>query len=215
MTKYEIKNRWTGELIYSAEADSWEQVLKAIAAGANLRGANLRGANLEGANLWGANLRGANLEGANLRGANLWGANLEGANLWGANLWGANLEGANLRGANLEGANLEGANLEGANLEGANLEGANLPSPAEVLSAVWGELSDELTADLMRYDAFFHPDPAAFTRWAQGGVCPFQAIKVQRAANFKEKKHLWVPGPPKNGYELMVAVLREKAKTNL
>jgi Pentapeptide repeats (8 copies) len=170
MTKYEIKNRWTGELIYSAEADSWEQVLKAITAGANLRGANLRG----------ANLRGANLEGANLEGANLW-----------------------------------GANLEGANLEGANLEGANLPSPAEVLSAVWGELSDELTADLMRYDAFFHPDPAAFTRWAQGGVCPFQAIKVQRAANFKEKKHLWVPGPPKNGYELMVAVLREKAKTNL
>jgi hypothetical protein len=244
--KYEIKNKWTGELIYSAEVDSWKQVIKiALKSGANLEGANLwsanlEGANLEGANLWSANLEGANLEGANLRSANLEGANLRSANLEGANLRSANLEGANLRSANLEGANLEGANLEGANLwsanleganlrsanleganleganlEGANLEGANLPSPAEVLSARWGELSDELTADLMRYDAFFHPNPEAFTKWATGGPCPFTDLKIQRAAHFTENKKLWVPGPPKNGYELMVAVLKEKAKTDL
>ncbi|ENV76233.1 hypothetical protein F944_01704 [Acinetobacter ursingii DSM 16037 = CIP 107286] len=129
---YEIKNRWTGEVLFTCEIpDGMESgmiarhaVETAIAEGANLRDANLWGANLRGANLWGANLWGANLRGANLWGANLWGANLGDANLRGANLWGANLWGANLGGANLWGANLRDANLRGANLRDANLWGA-------------------------------------------------------------------------------------------
>ncbi|UYF70517.1 pentapeptide repeat-containing protein [Acinetobacter ursingii] len=94
---YEIKNRFTGEVLFSCEIpDGMESgmiarhaVETAIAEGANLRDANLPDANLRGANLWGANLRDANLRGANLWGANLWGANLRDANLWDANLWGA------------------------------------------------------------------------------------------------------------------------------
>ena len=132
--KHEIKNRFTGEVLFSCDIpEGMESGMiarhaldTAIAEGANLRGANLEGANLEDANLRGANLRGANLEGANLWGANLRGANLEDANLRGANLEDANLEDANLRGANLEDANLRDANLRGANLRGANLEDANL-----------------------------------------------------------------------------------------
>ena len=104
--KVEIKNRFTGNVIFTYE-------------GANLRGANLIGANLRGANLEDANLIGANLIGANLEGANLEGANLRGANLRGANLIGANLRDANLRDANLRGANLRGANLRDANLRDA------------------------------------------------------------------------------------------------
>ena len=137
--KYEIKNRFTGEVLFSCDIP--EGMESGMIARHALKtaiddDANLEGANLRGANLWDANLRGANLRGANLRGANLWDANLEGANLEGANLLGANIWGANLRGANLEGANLLGANIWGANLwdanlwdanlEGANLEGANL-----------------------------------------------------------------------------------------
>ncbi|UYF76599.1 pentapeptide repeat-containing protein [Acinetobacter ursingii] len=86
---YEIKNRWTGEVLFSCEIpDGMESgmiarhaVETAIAEGANLRDANLRDANLGDADLWGANLRDANLGGANLRDANLGGANLWGANL--------------------------------------------------------------------------------------------------------------------------------------
>ena len=115
--KFEIKNRWTGEVLFSCDVPEGMEsgmialhaVETAIAQDANLEDANLEDANLEDANLEGANLEDANLEGANLRGANLWGANLRGANLWGANLEGANLWGANLRGANLRGANLWGA----------------------------------------------------------------------------------------------------------
>jgi hypothetical protein len=134
--KFEIKNRWTGNVQFTAEIECSEETLTSIKIGlalrwgfensANLEGANLEGANLEGANLEGAYLEGAYLKGANLKGAYLKGANLEGAYLEGANLKGANLEGANLEGAYLEGANLKGAYLEGANLKGANLEGAYL-----------------------------------------------------------------------------------------
>ncbi len=95
--KIEIKNRWTGSILFEYEKENntlKDTVEQAIKEGANLRGAYLRGANLRGANLEGANLEGANLRGAYLEGANLEGANLEGANLEGANLEGANLEGA-------------------------------------------------------------------------------------------------------------------------
>ena len=65
--KHEIKNRFTGEVIFSCEVPKGMEsgmiarhaVETAIARDANLRGANLRDANLEGANLEGANLRGA------------------------------------------------------------------------------------------------------------------------------------------------------------
>lgn len=90
--KYEIKNRWTGELIYSTDANSWEQVIKeARASRADLSRANLSGADLSEANLHGADLRGADLRGADLSGANLSRADLRWANLSRANLRGADL----------------------------------------------------------------------------------------------------------------------------
>jgi hypothetical protein len=113
MIKIEIKNRFTGSIIFTYEKENAtikEAVLKALKEGANLYGANLRGANLEN-----ANLENANLENANLRGANLENANLRSANLENANLENANLENAFLKNANLENANLRGANLENAN----------------------------------------------------------------------------------------------------
>ena len=88
--KFEIKNRWTGSVLFEYEKENntlKDTVEKAIEEGANLEGAYLRGANLEGAYLEGANLEGANLRGANLEGAYLEGANLRGANLEGAYLY--------------------------------------------------------------------------------------------------------------------------------
>ncbi len=73
--KIEIKNRWTGSILFEYEKENntlKDTVEQAIKEGANLRGAYLRGANLRGANLEGANLEGANLEGANLEGAYIY-----------------------------------------------------------------------------------------------------------------------------------------------
>ena len=115
--KHEIKNRWTGEVLFTYEAPEGMEsgmiarhaVETAIAQDANLRGADLVGADLQDANLVGANLVDANLRGANLRGANLVDADLRGADLRGANLRGADLVDADLRGADLRGADLVGA----------------------------------------------------------------------------------------------------------
>ena len=95
MEVIEIKNRWTGAVLYSGEhADVKEAVEAAVKAGANLRGADLRGASLSGAYLAGASLSGADLRDADLRGADLRGASLSGADLRGADLRDADLDGA-------------------------------------------------------------------------------------------------------------------------
>ena len=127
--KIEIKNRWTGNILfeYLSENNTIKKtVSEAIKSEANLRRANLCGADLCGADLCGADLCGADLRRANLRRANLCGADLYGADLCGADLRRANLRRANLCGADLYGADLRRANLCGADLYGANLCGADL-----------------------------------------------------------------------------------------
>ena len=180
--------------------------------GANLFGANLFGANLSGANLFGASLFGANLSYASLFGANLFGANLFGANLFGANLSGANLFGADLFGADLSGADLSGANLSGADLSGANLSGADLPAPTIILSASWGEISEQLCADLMEYDCWCHGNRAAFDEFARTHKCPFDGHREQRAANFKESGSIWARqiGKLCSPHDLMLRLFEEK-----
>jgi len=75
--KFEIKSRWSGKVLFSAETKSLKLAVEmAVGKKANLWGADLREADLSGANLWGADLSGADLRGANLRGANLGGADL-------------------------------------------------------------------------------------------------------------------------------------------
>ena len=139
--KYDIQNRHTGEIQFTADfacADNVSDLVKIGMAvrwaiendvdlsGANLRYANLSEADLSEADLTEANLRGANLSYANLHSALLSEANLHGANLRGANLREADLTEANLSYVDLHGANLHGALLSGANLREANLSGANL-----------------------------------------------------------------------------------------
>jgi uncharacterized protein YjbI with pentapeptide repeats len=85
--KFKIKNRWTGEVIYSSSKTTCRDALEeAVSTGADLAGADLRDAHLRDANLRDADLRSADLEDANLEGANLEGAYLEGADLTDANL---------------------------------------------------------------------------------------------------------------------------------
>jgi hypothetical protein len=183
--KIEIKNRFTGSVLFAhdAEENTLAITLKmAIAARANLFGANLSGANLSGADLSradlsGADLSGADLSGANLSGANLFGANLSGANLSGADLSRADLSGADLSGADLSGANLSGANLFGANLSGANLSGANL-SGANLSGA---NLSGAKESELVIAKTRILPDEGDVIGWkkCQGGVIVKLLIKSE------------------------------------
>ena len=60
--KIEIKNRWTGRVLFEYEKENntiKDTLTQALKKGAKLEGANLEGANLRGAYLIGAKLRGA------------------------------------------------------------------------------------------------------------------------------------------------------------
>ena len=72
-----------------------------------------------------------------------------------------------------------------------------------------GFLSDSLTLELMRRDAWAHPKPELFDVWSQGGNCPYQ--NEERFWLFKLKKELWKPGPPEmRDSDLILAICKEK-----
>ena len=84
---FEIKNKFSGMVVFSIEAKSFElAIIAAIEQNADLRFADLRNANLRSANLSNADLRSANLYNADLHSANLDNADLRFANLSNANL---------------------------------------------------------------------------------------------------------------------------------
>jgi len=63
----------------------------------------------------------------------------------------------------------------------------------------------------MRRDAQFHPEPAKFDEWANGGKCPYDKCICQQAYHFEHNANLWVPGKPTmTDYELLLAIAKEK-----
>ncbi|MGG7534632.1 pentapeptide repeat-containing protein [Rhizobium sp. 12,4] len=136
--KFDILNRFSGEVQITAEIDCAADTIPAVKLGLavkwaikekkDLGSANLRSADLGSADLGSANLRSADLRSADLRSADLGSANLYGADLGSADLGSANLRSADLRSADLRSADLRSANLYGADLGSANLRSANLRS---------------------------------------------------------------------------------------
>ena len=115
--KIEIKNRWTGKILFEYEKENntiKDTLVEAVSRCADLSCADLSGAYLSGADLRGAYLSCADLSGAYLRCAYLSDAYLRGADLSGAYLRCADLSCADLSGAYLSGADLRGAYLSGA-----------------------------------------------------------------------------------------------------
>ena len=94
MIKFDVLNRFSGNVQFTAEIDVDESASRSVKLGLAVEWALKNNVNLQGANLNGASLNRANLEGANLEGASLNGANLNWANLNRANLEEANLNGA-------------------------------------------------------------------------------------------------------------------------
>ena len=92
--KYEIKNRFTGNVQFTADIDCAEDAPTSIKLGLAVRWGIKNKSYLAYADLARANLAYADLAYANLACANLVGADLAGADLAYANLAGANLTGA-------------------------------------------------------------------------------------------------------------------------
>ena len=116
MPAFEIKHRFTGAVLFTAELGAeYESKSGSVRLGAAIKLAAKAGAYLARANLARADLARAYLARAYLADANLAGADLVGAYLARAYLAGAYLADANLAGANLADANLADANLARAN----------------------------------------------------------------------------------------------------
>jgi hypothetical protein len=136
---YEVKNRFTGEVQFTAQISATPDMLPSVKLGQAVRWGRDNGANLIAADLRGADLRDADLSDADLSGADLSGANLRDAYLRGADLSDANLRDANLSDAYLRGADLRGADLSGANLSGA--KGLDDDALRHVIADYWMILS--------------------------------------------------------------------------
>jgi len=120
--KIQIKNRFTGKVIFEVEALN----IKIAVELAVKQGSDLRGSNLSYSDLRGSNLRGSNLSCSDLRGSNLRGSNLSYSDLRGSNLRGSNLSCSDLRGSNLSCSDLSGSNLSYSDLRGSDLSCSNL-----------------------------------------------------------------------------------------
>jgi hypothetical protein len=81
MINFEIKNRFTGAVQFTAQIDCDDGELTSVKIGLAVKWAIVSGAYLSGAYLSGANLSRANLSRANLSDANLSDANLTGAKI--------------------------------------------------------------------------------------------------------------------------------------
>ena len=121
-------------------------------------------------------------------------ADLRSANLRFADLSSANLRSVNLSSADLRSEDLSSADLSSANLRSADLRSADLPARTNLLQCLWGRVSESLCADLMMFDAAAHSDPALFQAWVDGGLCPYDNEKFQRAANFEQSREAWGKG---------------------
>ena len=141
--RFDILNRWSGAVQFSAEIECDEDQTTSVKLGLAVKVALKSGANLSEADLSRANLSRANLSEADLSGASLSWADLCGADLSGANLSWANLSEADLSRANLSGADLSLADLSGANLSWANLSRADLSGAKNLAHVRWG--SDQVT----------------------------------------------------------------------
>jgi hypothetical protein len=136
-------------------------------------------------------------------------SNLMGADIVDSDLRGSNLSRANLMNSDLRGAKLMNSNIMGADLRGSNIELPQFPSIRLLSSFILGDLSPELTLELMRRDAMAHPHPELFDKWANGGDCPYK--DVERFWMFQVDREIWSPGLPQmTDRDLIVAICRER-----
>ncbi len=119
LQQVEVRNRWTGEVQFTASIECAADALPRVKLGLAVKWARQNGVVLRGADLSGADLRGAVLRDAVLSGAVLSDAVLSGAVLRDAVLRGADLRGAVLRDCPVRIDNIHRAVYEAASKPGA------------------------------------------------------------------------------------------------
>lgn len=192
MFKFEVKNRFTGDVQFIAELEK-DTGSYFLNLGLAIKWALQNKADLRGAHLRGADLRDTNITGADLTDANLTVANLTCADLTDANLTGANLTCADLRRANLTGANITGADLTGAVGNGKNIKLLQIEKYIVIYT------SDVIQIGCRRYsieewrnfdnDTISDMDTGALDWWNKWKEMLFKIIEMSPAEPTKDKQN--------------------------
>ena len=141
--------------------------------------------------------------------ANLRDSNLSYSNLSYSDLSYSNLRGSDLSYSYLSYSDLSYSYLRDSDLSNAKVEFHLFPSIRLLSSIHLGTISDSLTLELMRRDAYAHPHPEKFDKWEKGGQCPYQ--NEERFWVFKERKGIWKKGKPQmTDRDLIIAICEEK-----
>ena len=190
--KFEIKSRWTGAVIFTADIDCDDGASHGIQLGLAVKVAVKARADLARADLAGANLAGADLAYAYLACANLARADLAGANLAGADLAYADLAHANLAHADLADADLAYADLAHANLAHADLADANLNGITGLNDWIKCiQIEDwpiTYTAEVMQIGCQSHQ----FAAWQNFSDAEIRAMSGRKALAFWTKWKEWI-----------------------
>jgi hypothetical protein len=134
MITFDVLNRFTGAVQFTAKIDCTADTLPSIKLGlavkwaiekkVNLRGSDLSGSDLSGANLSGSDLSGSDLSGSDLNGSDLSGSDMRWSDLSWSDLSGSDMRGSDLRWSNLSGSDMRGSDLSWSNLNGSDMRGA-------------------------------------------------------------------------------------------
>lgn len=116
--------------------------------------------------------------------------------------------------ATFENCNFTGVDFSYVRLSNVDFVRCKL-NPLDLLfKAFWGEVSDKLTKELMKFDAACHHKPTDFNKWKRNGGCPYNSAYYPRAINFYEKTRLWTPSLLKEKvntpYQLICMLFKEK-----
>lgn len=119
--------------------------------------------------------------------------------------------------------------IHGSTFRNCKFIRTELPSPTAMLLAEWGNVSEQLCADLMEFDAACHEDRGDFDRWANPvvgpkssgavrfghRVCPYWGKGYGRSVRFYENPEIWKKGIGKidTPYNLMMRLFQEKGIT--
>jgi len=88
--KFDVFNRFTGEVQFTADIEANEADARSLKLGLAVKWALKNGSDLSGSDLSGSNLSGSDLSWSNLSGSDLSWSNLSGSNLSGSDLSGSN-----------------------------------------------------------------------------------------------------------------------------
>ena len=183
--------------------------------GSDLKYADFRDSNLKNSNLSNVDAENSFFDRTRLRAASIENSNFDSSSFADSDLRYAKIrnctfEYTNFRGADLRGIGIMGLDLRTAYLSGAKIEFYGFPSIRSLSFINLGSLSDFLTLELMRRDAYAHPHPERFDEWAaEGNNCPYRG--EERFWYFSEKAFLWKPGDPQmTDRDLIKAICEEK-----